>query len=502
MEKFALISVYDKSNLKFICEFFHKNNIKIISTGTTAKFIKKIGYRASTIKDILNFKEILDGRVKTLHPQIFASLLYNNKSKKHVNEFSNLKFPDIEYLIVNFYPFKKTVLKKLNIQKCIEMIDIGGPSLLRAASKNFTKVASICDPADYTKLIKNYNDNKNKTSLKFRKEMATKSFKTTFKYDMEIYEWFENKKLTSDFIIKNHNKVKLKYGENSHQNSVLFKNGKNNFFDNQIHGKELGFNNLRDIDSAFNCLNEFNNPTSVIIKHNSPCGAASSTNIYNAFRKSVLADPISAFGGIIALNRVVNVKTALSISKNFYEVLLAPNFKNDALKILKKNKNLIIIKTAGIHKNLNKEVFTINKGYLVQDFNKIKINRKIIKLVSNYKTTEKRINDLIFAFKICKHVKSNAIVLVNNSQTIAIGGGQSNRLESAKIAINKIQKKSNFVVASDAFFPFTDCIKILIKKNCKAILKPSGSINDVNIIKFANDKKLSLYFSNYRLFKH
>ena len=501
MKKYAIISVYDKSNLKIICEFFSKKNIGIISTGATARFIKNIGYKASTIKDVTNFEEILDGRVKTLHPHIYAALLYNQEKQKHVQEFKNLKFPDIEFLIVNLYPFQKSIKKNLSYQKCIEMIDIGGPTLLRAASKNYQWITSICDPLDYPNLISNFESNNNKTSLEFRKQMAAKSFKTTYEFDKEIYTWLENKKIKNDLTILNHEKVQLKYGENAHQTAILHKKNTKNFYNNQVHGKELGFNNLRDIDSAFNCINEFKNPTSVIIKHNSPCGVSSSKNIFVALKNSLNADLISSFGGIIALNRAVDKKTALLISKNFYEAILAPKFNSEALKILKK-KNIRLIVTAGIKNNQTKEIFSISNGYLIQELNRVKISKKNIKLVSNYKCSKKNIDDLIFAFKVCKHVKSNAIVLVSNLKTIAIGGGQGSRIESTKIAVNKSKKNKNFVAASDAFFPFTDCIKILVQKKCKAVIQPCGSINDKKIIEYANNKKLPLYFSDYRLFKH
>ena len=502
MKKYALISTFDKSNLKIICEFFSKKNIGIISTGGTAKYIKNLGYKASTIKDMTGFEEILGGRVKSMHPHIYASLLYNEEKQYQVKEFEGLNFPNIEFLIVNLYPFQKSIKKNLNYKKCIEMIDIGGPTLLRAASKNYQRITAICDPQDYSKLILNWESNNNKTSLEFRKQMSIKSFKTTCEFDREIFTWLEDKKINNNFTVLNHNKIKLKYGENSHQEAIFYKKNKKNFYNNQLHGKELGFNNLRDIDSAFNCISEFKDPTSVIIKHNSPCGAASSKNIFIALKNSLNADLTSSFGGIIALNRTVDKKTALLISKNFYEAVLAPKFNSEAVKILKKKNSIRLIVTAGIKNNQNKEVFSINNGYLIQEPNRVKINRKNIKLVSDKKCSNRDIDDLIFAFKICKHVKSNAIVLASNLKTIAIGGGQSSRIESTKIAVNKAKKNINFVAASDAFFPFTDCIKMLVKKKCKAVIQPSGSINDKKVIQYANDKNLPLYFSVYRLFKH
>jgi len=502
MKNYALISVHDKSGLDIICNFFTKKNIGIISTGETAKYIKKIGYNTLLVSELTKFDEILDGRVKTLHPHIYASLLYNKNKKKHIEDFTTIKFPTIGYLIVNLYPFKKSIDKRLSHEKCIEMIDIGGSALLRAASKNYNRVTSICDPQDYSELIKNININNNAVNLKFRKKMAIKSFRTTSEYDKEIFNWMQGNNINASFVINNHKKINLKYGENSHQKAILYKKNSKNFYDSKIHGKELGFNNLKDIDSAFKCVNEFLKPTSVIIKHNSPCGAATADTIYKAFKNSVDSDIVSSFGGVIAVNRTLDKKTALLISKSFYEVILAPKFSNDAITILKRNKNIRLITTSGINKENNIEISSINNGFLIQESNKIIIKENNIKLSSNYKGSKKNIADLIFALKICKYATSNAIVIAKNLKIISIGSGQTSRIASTKIALSKIKSEKNFVAASDAFFPFIDCMQMLIKKKCSAIIQPNGSINDKKIIEFANIKKLPLYFTKYRFFKH
>ena len=504
MKKYALISVYNKSNLNIICKYFEKFDINIISTGATASYIKQNGYKCQSIEEIIKFKEILGGRVKTLHPYIFASILFNRDKKEHLKQFKKFNFPIIDYIIVNLYPFSKTIINNNNFEECIEMIDIGGTALLRASAKNHNYVTTICNPNDYTSLINNIKSNSGSTNIKFRRSMAKKTFYLTSQYDKKIHDWLDGKNYRQDYIITNHKKIKLRYGENPHQNSYLLKKNNNSFYDNIIQGKELSFNNLKDIEVAYDCLNEFKVPTSIVIKHCSPCGASSATTLLKAFKNSIKTDPISSFGGIIALNRSVNDDIANLIIKNFYEIIIAPSFTKKSLKILNKKKNMRLIKTKKIKTECNKkEIFSINNGYLIQSKNNIIINQKNINLISKFKTTKKNIDDLIFALKICKYVKSNAIVLVKNQTTISIGGGQTSRIDSTKIALNKIKNnKKFFVAASDAFFPFIDNVELLHKNKCKAIIQPAGSLNDKKIIDYANRKKLPLYFINYRFFKH
>ena len=504
MNKNAIISVYDKTDLKILCNYFKNNNINIISTGNTAKHIKKMGFKCQLVSSVTKFKEILEGRVKTLHPNIHASLLFDRYKKKHTNEFKKIKFPIIDFVIVNLYPFEKFIKKNSNYEKCIEMIDIGGTALLRSAAKNHKSITVISDPKDYKKLINNIKiDNKNKNLL-FKKQMAKKAFLKTSKYDSAIYKWLGGSIDTETINIKNHKKVNLRYGENPHQKSFYLNKDINaGIYKNLIQGKNLSFNNIKDIESSLNCIRDFSKPTSVIIKHTSPCGVASNKNLYKAIFDSIKADSISAFGGIVAINRTLDQKSAKLLIKNFFEIILAPNFTKESLKILKTKKNLTLIKTNSIKDGLKNEIYSVHNGYLVQEKNKIIFNKSHLKLVSNYNSSKNIINDLIFAFKVCKHVKSNAIVLVKNQKTISIGAGQTSRIDSTKIAINKIKKQDiPFVAASDAFFPFTDNIKLLIKKRCKAIVQPSGSINDKKIIEFANKNKFPLYFSKFRFFKH
>lgn len=502
MNSHALISVFDKKNLVKLCKILNQYKIKIISTGGTSAYIKKNGFKCQKVSDITKFKKILGGRVKTLHPKIHSSILFNRDNSKQAQEFKKLKIPRIDFVIVNLYPFEK--VNKNNYSECIEMIDIGGPTMLRAAAKNYSSVTSISNTNDYQNLINNLKKNNGLTSLDFRKKMAAKIFLSMSRYDEKIAKWMENKKKPERLNLKNYKEKKLKYGENPHQISFLYeKNKTNSLIKNKIHGKELSFNNIKDIEAAFDCISDFKEPTCVIIKHNAPCGIASNKNIQMAFLKAKNSDTISSFGGIVALNRVVNDKIAKKICKNFFEIILAPNFSKEAISILKKKEKLCLIKTKNININSKDEIFSVINGYIIQEKNKIIINKSNIKLVSKYKTSKKKIDDLIFALRVCKHVKSNSIVFVKDLSTVSIGGGQASRVASTKIAINKIPKKiKSYVVASDAFFPFTDNIKLLYKNGCSAIIQPSGSINDNKIISYANQKKIPLYFSKYRFFKH
>jgi len=503
-KRHALISTFDKRNLKSICNTLKKFSIEIISTGSTAEHIKKLGFSCLNVSDLTKFKEILNGRVKTLHPKIHASLLFDRNKQEHISTFNNLNFPRIDFVICNLYSFENFVNSKDN-NEIIEMIDIGGPTLLRSAAKNFNSVTTISSPELYLSFVKEMKTNKGSTTLNFRKEMAGLVFALTSNYDLIISNWFNSRPSTS-LKLNSKNKIPLLYGENPNQNaSVVYANKQKNLLTEQIQGKKLSYNNILDIDAAIFCLHEFDEPSCVIIKHNNPCGAASNLTVNKAYSRALEADPISSFGGIVALNRSVDESLAKKIIKNFVEIVIASNFDKKALKIFKGKKRLILVKLDKNKLNKMYEIKSINGGYLEQEKNLTEINKKILVQASNYKSKLSQLNDLIFALKICKHVKSNAIVLCKNKKTIGIGAGQMSRIDACKIAIKKCSKKDKqdgFVVASDAFFPFTDNIKLLFKNNCQAIVEPSGSINDKKIIEYVNDKKIPLYFSKNRFFKH
>jgi len=502
-KRYALISTFDKSNLKSICLILKKFSIEIISTGLTAKHIRKIGFSCLNVSDLTKFKEILSGRVKTLHPKIHASLLFDRNNQEHVSTFNSLNFPKIDFVISNLYSFENVAKSKHN-NKIIEMIDIGGPTLLRSAAKNFNSVTTVNSPGLYSSFIREMNINKGSTTLDFRKKMAGFVFTLTSSYDLMISNWF-NSTSNASLKLDLKNKIPLLYGENPNQKANVFYANKTNLHTNQIQGKNLSYNNILDIDAATNCMHEFKEPTCVIIKHNNPCGAASNLTINKAYDRALNADPISSFGGIVALNRSVDETLSKKIIQHFVEIIIASSFDKKALKVFKERKRLIVIKLTKNKLTNTHELKSINGGYLKQEKNLTKINKRLLVRTSNYKSKLSQLDDLIFALKICKHIKSNAIVLCKNKKTIGIGAGQMSRIDACKIAVkkcNKKEKQNGFVAASDAFFPFTDNIELLLKNNCKAIVQPSGSINDKKIIDYINNKKIPLYFSKNRFFKH
>ena len=511
--KSALVSVFDKENIPSLLKCLKKHNIKIISSGGTYKSIKKLGYKCIELSYYTGFKEMLDGRVKTLHPKIHAGILHDRKNKAHKTEMSEQKFSPIDLIVVNFYPFQKVVTETKNPNKIIENIDIGGPTMVRAAAKNFKNVTIITNKNDYTSLIKELEKNNGATSLKFREIMSSKAFGLTAYYDAMIANWFNNK-LNIQFperkTIFGRRLKKLRYGENPHQESSIYINDyedkKLGF--TQIHGKELSYNNFNDMFASLDVLESIKGKAStVIIKHANPCGVSEHKNPLDSFKNAYACDPISAFGGVIACNYKITKNIALEINKNFLEVILGKGFDKESLKILKKKKNLRIIDISKF-KPKNVSSFKIFDGsFLVQNKNKIVFDRKKIKCVTKLKPSKKELAEVRFAFNVSKYVKSNAIVLCNNHSTIGIGAGQPSRLDSCKIAIQKARqfqlgKIKNSVAASDAFFPFADGIEALIKAGIKIIIQPGGSIRDQEVINVANKAKIKMLFTGVRHFNH
>ncbi|MDC0232823.1 bifunctional phosphoribosylaminoimidazolecarboxamide formyltransferase/IMP cyclohydrolase [Pelagibacteraceae bacterium] len=485
-----------KQKINYLCNILKQNRIGIISTGSTSKKIKSLGFDCFEISNLTNFNEVLGGRVKTLHPKIYISILHNRNNDNHKNTFNKIKFPKIDYVIVNLYPFSKYTHKK--DKDAIEMIDVGGPTLLRAAAKNYESVTTISSPSDYKLLKINIDKNSGNTDLNFRKQMAKKTFELTYKYDQSIHKWLSQKKLKKNII--------LRYGENPNQKAVIKKNKNVSIVDYQLQGKAISYNNILDIDSGLDFLSEFTEPTSVIVKHNNACGVASSRFIKKSFVKAFSSDKKSAFGGVVLTNKKIDSELAKLIVKNFFEVLVSPGFTKSALQILSKRKNLILINSIKIPKTIKETTKSVRMGSLIQKNNNLKLSIKNFKIVSkNSKLTQKERNDVLFAFKVVKHIKSNAIVLVKNKQTVGIGAGQMNRYDATKLAIMKYKENfsiRNIVCASDAFFPFVDSLKLLMKNNCACIVEPHGSINDKKIIDFVNKNRLKLVFSNLRVFKH
>ena len=508
----ALISVSDKQNLALLLKTFKKFNIKIISSGGTYNSIKKLGYECTELSKYTGFQEMLDGRVKTLHPKIHAGILHDRQNKKHQNEMTKQNFPAIDLIVVNFYPFQKVVTSTTSTQNIIENIDIGGPTMVRAAAKNFNNVTIITSKNDYSYLIKEIETNKGTTTLKFRELMSSKAFGLTAYYDAMIANWF-NKKLNIEFperkTIFGKRLEQLRYGENPHQKSSIYVS---DYHDQtlgftQLHGKELSFNNYNDMFASLEILNSLKKSGTVIIKHANPCGVSENKNPLISFKNAFASDPISAFGGVIACNFKITKKIASEINKNFLEVILAKGYEKESLVILKKKKNLRIIDITGLKlKNLI-SIKTFDRSFLIQSKDQIILDKKKLKFVTKLKPNKKEIAEIEFAFNICKYVKSNAIILCNNFSTIGVGAGQPSRLDSCKIATQKAKqfqssKIKNSVAASDAFFPFADGITTLIKAGVKTIVQPGGSIRDQEVINAANKAKIKMVFTGIRHFNH
>ena len=507
--KRAIISVSDKSNLKLILPILKKFKVEIISSGGSFKKIKQMNYKCIEVSTYTGFSEMLDGRVKTLHPKIHAGILNIRKNKKHRQSLKEKKIPNIDLVIVDLYPFEKKLKETKNFQKLIEYIDIGGPALLRAAAKNFNDVAVISNIDDYSNLVEELKINNGATSNKFRKLMSSKAFGLTAYYDSAISNWF-NDELNIKFPEKKtlHGKLieNLRYGENPHQEGNLYSSN-DGINLKKIYGKKLSYNNYNDIYSALPILKSLKkNQGTVIIKHANPCGVSVEKNQIISFKNALSCDPLSAFGGVIAINSIVSKKLALEINKIFFEIVISKGFKKDALKILKKRKNIRLIKCENFNFIDKKNFLFFGEYFLAQDPDNKLINKKI-KIVTKKKPSKEQIQSLKFAFNICKFTKSNAIVLVKNKSTIGIGSGQPSRLDSCKIATNKALEFSpdkiiNSVAASDAFFPFPDGVEQLVEAGVKAIIQPGGSINDKQVIKSANEAGVIMAFTKIRHFKH
>ena len=507
--KRAIISVSDKSNLKLILPTLKKFNIEIISSDGSFKKIKSMKYNCIDVSNYTGFSEILDGRLKTLHPKIHAGILNIRKNKKHKKDLEKQNFLDIDLVIVDLYPFEKQLKEKIKFQKLIEYIDIGGSALIRAAAKNFNDVTVISNIADYSQLAKELKINKGSTSIKFRKFMSAKAFGLTAYYDSVVSNWFNNQ-LSIKFPEKKtvHGKLleNLRYGENPHQQGSLYETTDNLGLE-KLHGKDLSYNNYNDIYSALSILESLKkNEGIVIIKHANPCGVSTEKDQIRSFKNALICDPVSAFGGVVAINSTISRKLALELNKIFFDIIMSRGFKKDALKILKKRKNIRLIDCSKFNFTSKKHYLFLGNSFLVQDSNSILLNKKL-RIVTKKKPSLNQLNSLKFAFNICKFVKSNAIVLVNNKSTIGIGSGQPSRLDSCKIASNKAlnflpEKIINSVAASDAFFSFPDGIEELIRVGVKAIIQPGGSLNDAKAIETANKAGIVMVFTGIRHFKH
>jgi phosphoribosylaminoimidazolecarboxamide formyltransferase/IMP cyclohydrolase len=507
--KTALISVSDKRNLKPLLNVLKKNKVKIISSGGTYKEIKKLKFSCIEVSNFTNSPEILEGRVKTLHPKIHAGILNKRDSKLHLKDLRVNNFENIDLVIVNFYPFENTLKNTNNHSKIVENIDVGGPTMVRSAAKNYKDVTVVTSSEQYAELIDELNKFKGSTSLEFREKLSRIAFAETAYYDSVISDYF-NKITNTNFPKKRvlHGNLinTLRYGENPHQESGIYSR-KSEMDIKQIHGKQLSYNNYNDIFAALTISKSLpKNSGTVIVKHANPCGVSIKKNHLESYKSAFNCDPVSAFGGIVSCNFKITKLLALELSKLFLEVIVANNFDANALKILKKKKNLRLIDASNYKVNDGLKHLSVNNEILIQSEDLKKFTTKDLKIVSKRKPTSKEMKNLIFAFNVCRYVKSNAIVLAANETTVGIGSGQPSRLDSCKIAIDKMKKftdtKENLVAASDAFFPFVDGIEKLVQSGVRAVIQPSGSIRDKEIIKFANETDTVLVFSKTRHFRH
>ena len=509
--KKAVISLSDKSEIKLVLNTLKKFKVNIISSGGTSKEIKKLGYKCTDVSEYTNSDEILDGRVKTLHPKLYAGILNKRDNVNHKKELKKNNYDEIDLVIVNFYPFEETLKITKNHNKLIENIDIGGPTLVRAAAKNYKYTTVLTSPHQYKEFILDLEKNKGSTSLELRKKLSQEAFNLTAYYDSVISEYLNNtnndhfpqKKTIHGNLVE-----VLRYGENPHQQAAIY--SKNNNLDiSQLSGKRLSYNNYNDIYSALNISRILpKNSGTVIVKHANPCGVSINNSKIESYKEALACDPISAFGGIVSCNFRVDKKTALELNKIFLEVIIGIGFDKDSLKILKKKKNLRLIDASKLGEQSFDNVTSHFDSLLFQSMDNKIFTKDNFKVVSKVKPTKKILDDLFFAFNVCRNVKSNAIVLTRNSSTVGIGSGQPSRLDSCKIAIekmNRFQKISEndiIIGASDAFFPFVDGIETLVQNGVSAIIQPSGSIRDKEIIKFADKLGIILVFSKTRHFKH
>ena len=505
----ALISVSDKKRLKPLLNILKKNSIKIISSGGTYKEIKKLKFKCAEVSEFTGFPEILGGRVKTLHPKIHAGILNKRESRSHLKDLKNNNFENIDLVIVNFYPFENTLKNTKNHSKIIENIDVGGPTMVRSAAKNYKDVTVITSTEQYQELIDELRINNGSTTLKFRERMSELAFTETAYYDSIISNYFN--KISNNLFPRKKifygNLIQTpRYGENPHQISGVY--SRNSDLDlKQIQGKQLSYNNYNDIFAALTISKSLpKNIGVVIVKHANPCGVSIKKNHLESYKAALACDPVSAFGGIVSCNFKVTKNLAIELNKLFLEVVIAEDFEANALKVLKTKKNLRLINASNYFIDNNLKLTSSNNEILVQSEDNQKFNSENFKVVSKRKPSKQQMKNLIFAFNICRYVKSNAIVLAANETTAGIGSGQPSRLDSCQIAIDKMKKfintEDSIVAASDAFFPFVDGIEKLVQSGVTAVIQPSGSIRDKEIVNFANQTDTVLVFSKTRHFRH
>lgn len=509
--KRALLSVTDKTHIAEFAQGLSDLGIEILSTGGTAKLLKDAGIPVVEVSDYTGSPEILNGRVKTLHPKIHGGILARRDKPSHVRELEEQGIPLIDLVVVNLYPFEEVAEKEgLPLEELVEYIDIGGPTLIRAAAKNFESVTVVTNPKDYDQVLlelKNYGD----TTIETRQKLARKAFSRTYQYDEAIEHYFRMALGEAELLDLHYEKVaSLRYGENPYQKAAFFRNPLNkdaNITNAKVlHGKQLSFNNIVDGNSALELVKDFERPTVAVIKHNNPCGVASADTIEEAFELAYQVDPMSSFGGVIALNRPCNSQMANSINhkKWFVEIIICPHFEPDALELLKKKPNVRLLETGSLKLDVNRrDLKKVAGGILIQTENTYQISEKDLTVVSQKKPTQQQIQSMLFATKVAKHVKSNAIVLSKGECVMGIGAGQMSRVDAVFLACYKAGTRAiGSVMASDAFFPFSDGIELAHKHGVEAIIQPGGSLKDSGVIKRVDELGMAMVFTGIRFFRH
>ena len=517
--KQALISVSDKTGIVEFAQILSQCGVTILSTGGTAKELKNAGIDVIEVSDYTGFPEMLDGRVKTLHPKIHAGILAQRDLATHMEVMERMSFPAIDLVVVNLYPFSETIAKvSSSLEEAIENIDIGGPTMVRAAAKNYKSVAVVTDPEDYSAVLSEIKSNNCMVSEENRFHLACKAFSHTAAYDSVISNYLtgissdgQHKKFPANLNLNFTIAQDLRYGENPHQEAALYRDDSSAAAGslasyNQLQGKELSYNNIADADAAWECVKTFSSPACVIIKHANPCGVAVSDNPLMAYNAAFSTDPTSAFGGIIAFNRELDGVTAEAIIKQFVEVIVIPSITVEAQNILAQRKNVRVLILDLMGKNNTLDFKRVGGGLLVQAPDHMNIDFSQLKVVTKAQPTQQEMDDLLFSWRVAKFVKSNAIVFCLNGQTLGIGAGQMSRVDSARIASIKAQNAeltlANSVVASDAFFPFRDGLDVVVQAGAKAIIQPGGSIRDEEVIAAADEHGVTMVFTNIRHFRH
>ena len=510
----ALISVSDKTGLVEFAKGLAKHKVRLLSTGGAAKILKEAGLAVTEVSDHTGFPEIMDGRVKTLHPSIHGGILAKRDDTKHRIAMETHSISQIDMVVVNLYPFVQTVASGAGYEECIENIDIGGPAMIRAAAKNHEFVTISTDPAEYESILQAMDENEGATTLELRQFLAREAYSRTASYDSAISNWFAQQQgeyWPKRLALSGKRQMKLRYGENPHQQAALYSRtgdhrpGVAN--SEQIQGKELSYNNINDANAAFELAAEFDEPTVVIVKHANPCGVASGETLADAWDRALACDPVSAFGGIVAVNRSVNLDLAEKLKELFLEVVIAPEFGPRARETLSKKPNLRLLRTEEMPDRTETRIqaTTVAGGYLLQTVDNGRVEESDLKVVTKRQPTDKEMADMMFAWRVAKHVKSNAIVYARGGATVGIGAGQMSRVDSSRIAAWKGGEQAGVegsVVASDAFFPFADGLMEAVKAGATAAIQPGGSMRDDEVIKAADEAGIAMVFTGMRHFRH